>query len=985
MLGKLSKRHGDPPVHDRPPSRTSARCSFPTSISAAAAARRTCCSTSCATTMPRRSISSATSSTAGACKRGWYWPQEHNDVVQKLLRKARKGSRVVYIPGNHDEFLRDYVGIAFRRRRGRRPRPSTRRPTGKRLLVIHGDQFDVVVRHAALARPSRRRRLFDARARAQHRLQPHPPPARPHLLVAVGLDQAQGQERRELHRRLRAGARQRGAARRRRRRRLRPYPPRPDRETDGFRYVNAGDWVESCTALVEHHDGRLEIIRWTEMRGPLDARRRRPTRSRACRGQPREAAHRDRRLASAGQRRRPHARTDWRAAARSSASRCRCCRPAEFRTVPLPTYPGDPARPSPGRRRSPPRSTRPGPTPSISPPRARSASPCAAGASRNGRPFTTSYHTRFPEYLARARCRSRERLTYAVLRRFHNAGRGCMVATTIAARRARRARLQQPRCSGRAASTASCSGRAPDARARPAAADLPLRRPRRGREEHRGLPRPRPARQQGGGRRRPGAAGAQGRAIRRRISSACGPARRWPRPMPAPTSSSSRAAPTPSASCCSRRWPPALPVAAYPVPGPLDVIGGSGVGVLDEDLRAAALAALAIPRERCRAFALEHELGGLAPASSSTTSSSAQRAGDRLAAGGLRRRRRADTGSAHDPSRFPTSPTSAPPPRASPATPCARRSSSSPYPRRASPAARVLLKCENLQRTGSFKFRGAYNALARARPPRRGRAASSRSPPATTPRASPRRRGCSACRRPSSCRPTRRRSSARGPSGAARRIVTYDRASEDREAVAATRHRRARRRRSIHPYNDAARHRRAGDGRPRDRRRLRRRWASCRTLVAVPCSGGGLSARASAWPSGDCSRDCAVVLVEPEGFDDYAPLAPRRPDRRQRRRRPARSAMRCWRSRPARSASPSTAPTTPRARRGQRRRGARRGRLRLRRAEAGGRAGRRGRARRASRRPARCARQHRRDRAVRRQYRRRLLARALAKVEVGHG
>src|SRR5215468_2016205 len=46
-------------------------------------------------------------------KSGWYWPQSHNDVVQKLLRKARKGSRIVYVPGNHDEFLRDFPGHHF--------------------------------------------------------------------------------------------------------------------------------------------------------------------------------------------------------------------------------------------------------------------------------------------------------------------------------------------------------------------------------------------------------------------------------------------------------------------------------------------------------------------------------------------------------------------------------------------------------------------------------------------------------------------------------------------------------------------------------------------------------------------------------------------------------------------------------------------------------------------------------------------------------
>ena len=46
-------------------------------------------------------------------KNGWYWPQAHNDVVQKLLRKVRKGVRVIYVPGNHDEFARAYIGSVF--------------------------------------------------------------------------------------------------------------------------------------------------------------------------------------------------------------------------------------------------------------------------------------------------------------------------------------------------------------------------------------------------------------------------------------------------------------------------------------------------------------------------------------------------------------------------------------------------------------------------------------------------------------------------------------------------------------------------------------------------------------------------------------------------------------------------------------------------------------------------------------------------------
>src|SRR5487761_1969448 len=80
-------------------------------------------------------------------KSGWYWPQAHNDVVQKLLRKVRKGARMIYVPGNHDEFARDYFGQTFG---GVEvvDRAIHETSDGRRLLVIHGDQFDVVVRHA---------------------------------------------------------------------------------------------------------------------------------------------------------------------------------------------------------------------------------------------------------------------------------------------------------------------------------------------------------------------------------------------------------------------------------------------------------------------------------------------------------------------------------------------------------------------------------------------------------------------------------------------------------------------------------------------------------------------------------------------------------------------------------------------------------------------------------------------------------------------
>ena len=80
-------------------------------------------------------------------RKSWYWPQSHNDVVQKLLRKVRHGTRVVYVPGNHDEWLRDYATLRFG---GVEILKEAVHVTadGRRLLVIHGDWFDLVVTHA---------------------------------------------------------------------------------------------------------------------------------------------------------------------------------------------------------------------------------------------------------------------------------------------------------------------------------------------------------------------------------------------------------------------------------------------------------------------------------------------------------------------------------------------------------------------------------------------------------------------------------------------------------------------------------------------------------------------------------------------------------------------------------------------------------------------------------------------------------------------
>jgi UDP-2,3-diacylglucosamine pyrophosphatase LpxH len=80
-------------------------------------------------------------------KKSWYWPQTHNDVIQKILRKVRKGTRVIYVPGNHDEWLRDFTQLQFG---GVEVVEDEIHVTadGRRLLVIHGDAFDAVVMHA---------------------------------------------------------------------------------------------------------------------------------------------------------------------------------------------------------------------------------------------------------------------------------------------------------------------------------------------------------------------------------------------------------------------------------------------------------------------------------------------------------------------------------------------------------------------------------------------------------------------------------------------------------------------------------------------------------------------------------------------------------------------------------------------------------------------------------------------------------------------
>ena len=192
-------------------------------------------------------------------RRNWYWPQVHNDVVQKILRKARKGTRVVFIPGNHDEFARRYVTHNFG---GVDVEDDCIHITadGRRLWITHGDLFDGVIQCArwlALAGDTsytlilKVNRWFN-RLRARLGMPYWSLSGYLKLRVKRAVSYVSDFEH--------------ALAREARRRGVQGVVcghihHAEMREIEGILYCNDGDWVESLTALVEHADGSLEIVR----------------------------------------------------------------------------------------------------------------------------------------------------------------------------------------------------------------------------------------------------------------------------------------------------------------------------------------------------------------------------------------------------------------------------------------------------------------------------------------------------------------------------------------------------------------------------------------------------------------------------------------------------------------------------------------------------------------------------------------------------
>ena len=193
-------------------------------------------------------------------RRKWYWPQSHNDVVQKLLRRARKGCKVVFIPGNHDEFARQFAGHHFG---GIKVALEAVHVTaqGKRLWVVHGDAFDGVVQCAkwlAVAGDNLYEFTLKLNRHLNHWRQRMGLPywslsaylkhkVKKALNYVTDFERAVAKEARQRgHQGVVCGHIHRAEM----------------RDINGTLYCNDGDWVESRSALVEHLDGRLELLHW---------------------------------------------------------------------------------------------------------------------------------------------------------------------------------------------------------------------------------------------------------------------------------------------------------------------------------------------------------------------------------------------------------------------------------------------------------------------------------------------------------------------------------------------------------------------------------------------------------------------------------------------------------------------------------------------------------------------------------------------------
>ena len=195
-------------------------------------------------------------------KKKFYWPDAHNDIVWRILKRAKRGTRIVYIPGNHDEMFRQFTGLDFGGVAIRR-QAVHETADGRRLLVLHGDEFDaIMLSHrwlaylgdAAYGLALTLNRWVNAYRRvaglpywslskhAKHKVKKSVEFISNFEVVVAreaGSRGVDGVVAGHIH-------------------------TAEIREIDGVAYYNDGDWVEGCTALVEHFDGRMELLHWAD-------------------------------------------------------------------------------------------------------------------------------------------------------------------------------------------------------------------------------------------------------------------------------------------------------------------------------------------------------------------------------------------------------------------------------------------------------------------------------------------------------------------------------------------------------------------------------------------------------------------------------------------------------------------------------------------------------------------------------------------------
>ncbi|MGR9053547.1 MAG: UDP-2,3-diacylglucosamine diphosphatase [Gammaproteobacteria bacterium] len=201
-----------------------------------------------------------------ALSKKMYWPTDHNTIIQKILRKARHGTKVIYVPGNHDENVRDYDNYVFGDIVVKKS-DIHKTAAGKTFLVVHGDEYDTIAQyHRWIAKLGSAGYDFLLEVNRFLRFVRKWIGVQSHFSLAAfvkfkvkNVVQFISDYEQSI------------------------VDTLSDQGLDGvvcghihhaeikminqFLYINTGDFVESCTAIAEHPDGRLELLKWRQTGG----------------------------------------------------------------------------------------------------------------------------------------------------------------------------------------------------------------------------------------------------------------------------------------------------------------------------------------------------------------------------------------------------------------------------------------------------------------------------------------------------------------------------------------------------------------------------------------------------------------------------------------------------------------------------------------------------------------------------------------------